>query len=152
MGVDTGVTGGTSQVLVFTVRDMEMSLGVAIFLRQTEIDNVDLVPSLANAHEEVVGLDIAMDEVTRVDVLDSGDLEEELVHEYKAHSEQLMKTHKLVGKKENGLETELSVAEVEEVLKRWTQQIENHCVVIAFGAEPSHKGDTHTTSEGLVDL
>ena len=51
-----------------------MGLGVPVLLRKTKVDDVDLVPALANAHEEVIGLDVSVDEVTRVDVLDAGDL------------------------------------------------------------------------------
>ncbi len=61
MGVDGGVTGGTSQVLVLTVRDVEVRLRVAIFLSQTEVDDIDLISTLANAHQEVVGLDVTVD-------------------------------------------------------------------------------------------
>ena len=41
---------------------MEMSLGVTILLCETKIDDIDLITSLANAHEEVVWLDIPVDE------------------------------------------------------------------------------------------
>jgi hypothetical protein len=52
-----------------------VGLGIAVFLSETKVDNVDLIAPFANAHQEVVGLDIAMDEVTGVDVLDARDLE-----------------------------------------------------------------------------
>ena len=71
MGVDAGISGGTSQVLVLTVWNMEMSLGVPILLGQTEINDVDLVATLANAHEEVVRFDVSVDEGLGVDVLDA---------------------------------------------------------------------------------
>lgn len=74
MGVDRRVTGGSCQVLVLPVRDVEMGLGVAVLLRKAKIDDIDLVSALANTHKEVVGLDIAVNEVARVDVLDAGDL------------------------------------------------------------------------------
>lgn len=48
-----------------------MRLRVAIFLRKTKIDHVDLITTLANAHEKVVRFDIAMDEVLRVNVFDT---------------------------------------------------------------------------------
>jgi hypothetical protein len=75
VGVDGGVTSGTGQVLVLAVGDMEMGLWVPEFLRKTEVDNVDLVATFSNAHQEVVGLDVAMDEVAGVDVLDTRDLD-----------------------------------------------------------------------------
>ena len=74
MGVDGSVTSRARQVLVLTVRDVEVSLGVTVLLGQTEVDDVDLVAALANTHQEVVGLDVTMDEVTRVDVFHAGNL------------------------------------------------------------------------------
>jgi hypothetical protein len=73
MGVDRGITSSTSQVLVLPIRDVEVSLGVTVLLGETEIDNVDLVATLADAHEEVVRLDITVDEGLGVDVLNAGD-------------------------------------------------------------------------------
>ena len=62
VGVDGGITGRASQVLVLPVRDVEVRLRVTVLLGQTEIDDIDLVTTLADAHEEVVGLDITVDE------------------------------------------------------------------------------------------
>jgi hypothetical protein len=98
VGVDRSVSSSTRQVLVLSVRDVQVGLGVSVLLGQSKVDHVDLVASLANAHEEVVRLDISVDEVSGVDVLDSRD--------------------QLVGEKENSLEAELSVAEVEQVFER----------------------------------
>lgn len=131
MSVDRGVTGGTSEVLVLSVRDVEVGLRVAVLLGQTEIDHIDLVTTLANTHEEVVRLDVAVDEGLGVDVLNAGD--------------------ELVGEQEDGLEGELAVAEVEEVLERWAEEIEHHGVVVALRSEPSHEWDADTASKGLVD-
>lgn len=61
VSVDRGVTSSTSKVLVLSVGNVEVSLGVSVLLGQTEIDNVDLVATFANAHKEVVGLDISVD-------------------------------------------------------------------------------------------
>ena len=74
MRIDRRVSSGTSQVLVLAVGDVEMRFGIAVLLGETEIDDVDLVTTLANSHEKVVWLDVAMDEVARVDVLDTRDL------------------------------------------------------------------------------
>jgi hypothetical protein len=131
VGVDAGVTGGTSQVLVLSVRDVEVSLGITILLGQTKVNDVDLVAALANAHEEVVGLDIAVDERLGMDVLNAGD--------------------ELIGEEQDGLQGELAVAEVEEVLEGRAEQVQDHGVVVALGSEPADKGDADTASERLVD-
>jgi hypothetical protein len=87
VGVDGGITSGTGQVLVLSVRDVEVGLGVPVLLGETEVNHVDLVAPLADAHEEVVGLNVTVDEALGVDVLDAAD--------------------ELVGEQEDGLEGEL---------------------------------------------
>lgn len=131
MGVDGGITSGTSQVLVLTVWDVEVSLWVSVLLGQTEINYIDLVATLTNTHEEVVRLDITMNEGLGVNVLDAGD--------------------ELIGQEQDGLQGELAVAEVEEILQARTEKIENHGIVITFGTEPANERDTNTTREGFVD-
>ena len=131
VGVDRSITSSTGQVLVLAVWDVEVSLGVAVLLGQTEIDNIDLVATLADTHEEVVRLDITVDEGLGVDVLDAGD--------------------ELVCQQKNGLQRELAVAEVEEILQTGSEEIENHSIVVTLGTEPADERDTDTTGEGLVD-
>ena len=65
-----------------------MGFGIAVFFGETEVNDVHLVSTLADAHEEVVGLDITVNEVARVDVLNARDLENGLVrrlYEYRKH-------------------------------------------------------------------
>jgi hypothetical protein len=130
VGVDGSITSSTSQVLVLTVWNVEMSIGVTVLLGQAEIDNIDLVTTLSNTHEEVVGLDITVDKALGVDVLNS--------------------RNKLVGKEKHGLQGELSVAEVEQILQTGSKQIENHSIVVALCSEPADKWDADTTSKGFV--
>ncbi len=131
MRVDRSVSSGTRQVLVLTVWNVEVSLRITVLLGQTEINNVDLVASLANAHQEVVRLDIAVDEGLGMDVLDAGD--------------------ELVGKQENSLEGELAVAEVEQVFQAGAEQVEDHGIVVTFRTEPANEGNADTASKGFVD-
>jgi phosphomannomutase len=58
----------------------------------------------------------------------------------------------LIRKEENSLETEFTVAKVEQVLQRRTEEVKNHRVVVAFGPEPSNERNTNATCKGLVDL
>jgi hypothetical protein len=129
--VDAGIAGGTSQVLVLSIRDMEVRLGVAVLLGQTEVDNVDLVAALADAHEDVIWLDVAVDERLGVYVLDTGD--------------------ELVGQQQHRLQGELAVAEIEEILQGRAEQVQDHGVVVALGAEPAHERDADAAGERLVD-
>lgn len=97
MSVDTSVTSSTRQVLVLTVWDVEVRLRVTVLLSKTEVDHVDLVAPLSDAHQEVVGLDIAVDEGLGVDVLDTGD--------------------ELICQQQDRLQGEFAVTEVEEVFQ-----------------------------------
>lgn len=130
MGVDGGVARSTCQILVLSVGNVEMSFGVAIFLGKTKIDNVDLVASFADTHEEVVGLDISVDERLGVNVFDSRD--------------------ELIGQEKNGLQGKLSVTEVEEILQTGAEKVENHGIVVALGTKPANKRDSNATSKRLV--
>jgi hypothetical protein len=51
------------------VWDMKVRFWVAVFLGQPEVDDVHLVRPLAQAHQEVVRLDVPVDEALRVHVL-----------------------------------------------------------------------------------
>jgi len=53
---------------------MKMCLRVSELLCETEIDDIDLIPTLADPHKEVVGLYVPMDEVARMDIFNARDL------------------------------------------------------------------------------
>ena len=131
MGVNRGVTSGTGQVLVLSVRDVEVGLGVPVLLGETEVDNVDLVTPLTDTHEEVVRLNVTVDKALGVDVLNAAD--------------------QLVGEEEDGLEREFAVAEVEEIFEGGAEEIEDHGVVVTLGAEPPDERNADAASERLVD-
>lgn len=71
VGIDGRVSGGTSQVLIFAVWDVKMCLWVTIFLCQTEVNYIDLVATLPDAHEKIVGLDVTVDKRLGMDVFDT---------------------------------------------------------------------------------
>ena len=60
-------------------------------------------------------------------------------------------TYKLISEEEDGLEAKLAMTEVEQVLKRGAQEINDHRIVVALGAEPSHEGNADAAGEGFVD-
>ena len=71
MGIDASIASSAGKILVFAVRYVEVSLGVTILLGQTEVDDIDLIASLTDAHEKVVGLDVTMDEGLCVYIFDA---------------------------------------------------------------------------------
>lgn len=131
VSVDRSITSGTRQVLVLSVRNVEVRLRVTILLRQTKVNDVNLVAAFANSHQEVVGLDITMDKGLGVNVLDA--------------------RNKLIGQKENSLQGELPVAEVEQIFQAGTKKVEHHGIVIALGSKPADERDTNTAGKGLVN-
>jgi hypothetical protein len=131
MRVDASIPGGTSQVFVLTVRNVEVSLRVTVFLSQTKIDDVDLVATLSDAHKEVIRLYITMDEGLGVDVFDPGD--------------------ELIGKEENSLQRELAVAKVEEIFQTGPKQVQDHGIVVALSSKPANEGNPDTPSQRFVD-
>lgn len=130
MGVDGGISRGTSEVFVLTVRDMKVRLGVPVLLRKAEVDDIDLIAALTDAHQEVVRFNVTVNETLRMYVLNA--------------------RNKLICKEKHRLQRELAVAEVEKVLKTRPEEIKNHCVVVALGAEPPHKGNADAASQRLV--
>jgi len=132
VSADGAVTSSTSQVLTLLVGDVLMSLGVTVLLGETKVDDVDVVTTLASAHQEVVGLDIAMEEVLGVDVFNTGD--------------------HLVSKHEGSLEGELAAAEVEEIFERRSEEINDHDVVVTFNTIPPDVGNTHAATTRVEDL
>jgi len=57
----------------------------------------------------------------------------------------------LISKKQDGFEGEFSTAEIEEVLERGTKQVDDHGIIVAFGAKPTDKRDSDTASKSFVD-
>ena len=129
--VDTSITSGTGQVLVLSVGNVEMGLGITILLGQTKVDDVDLIASLANAHQEVIRFDITMDERLGMDILDAG--------------------NELIGEQEDSLQGEFAVAEIEQVLEAGSEKVQDHGIVITLGSKPTDKGNADAAGEGLVD-
>jgi len=74
MSIDRRVSCGAGEILVLPVGNVKVGVGVTKFLREAEIDDINYVFVLADAHQEVVWFDIAMDEISTVDILDTSNL------------------------------------------------------------------------------
>lgn len=151
VGVDGGVTSRAGQVLVLSVRDVQVGLGVAVLFSQTKVDDIDLVASLSNTHEEVVWLDVAVDEVAGVDVLDAGDLDKRRWNvNSRSQRKKSLSTYELISQKKDRLEGEFALAKVEQILERGAEKVDDHGVVVALDAEPSDEGDADAAGQILV--
>jgi len=123
MGVDAHVSCGTRERLPLAVRDVLLGLGVTVLLGHAEVNNVNNVGGFAvgPSDQEVVGLDVAVDEVLLVDGLHAG--------------------QHLLGDHDDGLDGEAASAVVEEVLERGSEQVNDKNVVEAFLAKVIDIGD-----------
>lgn len=71
MRIDTGITSGPSQVLVFTVGNVQMRSWITVLFGQAKINHVDLVPALTDAHQKIVWLDVSVEKVFGMEELDA---------------------------------------------------------------------------------
>lgn len=131
MRIDACVAGGSRQVLVLTVWDVKVGLGIPILLRQAKINNVDLISTLANPHQEVVRLDVTVDERLGMDVFNARD--------------------ELVGQQQHRLQGEFAIAKIEKILQAGPKKVKDHGVVITFRPKPAYKRNTNASCQGLVD-
>lgn len=71
MRINAHVASGSRQALVFAVRNVFVRVGVDIFLRQTEVNNVHDVSALVclSTDKKVLWLHVAVYQVLRMDVL-----------------------------------------------------------------------------------
>ena len=132
VGVNGCVASSTCEVLVLPVRNVQVSLRVAELLGKTEIDDVNLIATLSDAHKEIIGFDITVNEVARMDVFNARD--------------------KLICEQKNGLQAEFAVTKVEKVFQRRAKEIEHHRVVVTLSAEPPYERHTNASGKSLVDL
>lgn len=124
MCVDTHVPGRARQRFALTVGNVLLRLGITVLLGHAEVDDVDDVGGLGRrtTDEEVVGLDVAVDEILLVDCLDA--------------REHLLSHH------HHSLGGEPSVAVVEQVLQTGSEEVDHENVVQTLLAEVVNIGDT----------
>ena len=132
VGVDGGVARRARQILVLAVHDVLARAVVAILFGQTEVDQEDFVAVAPDAHEKVVGLDVAMDEVL-------------VVHELNA-------TYHLIGEHKYCLHSKTARAKVEKVLERRPEQVHDQYVVVLLLAEPAYVRNADAALQDLVQL
>jgi len=130
--VDGCISGSSCQILVLPVRDVLSSPVVSVLLRQTKVDEEEFVAVATNAHKEVIGLDIAVDEVLVVNILYA--------------------TNHLISQHQDSLHGESSRAKVEEILQTRTQEIHDQDIVISLLTIPPDVRDSHPALQDLVEL
>lgn len=124
-GVSTCATEGAAVPLPSSVR-------IAKLLCQAEVNSIKYISLLANSHEEIIWLNIAMEKAFGMDVLDSRD--------------------GLVGDKEDSLERETSVAIVQQILEGWAKKIVDQRIVVALLPKPQDSRYSNTPRHSFICL
>ena len=107
----------------------------------------------SDPHEEVVGLDVAVDEVLVVDVPEEEDNVNNLFGGSDVDASNLLDSpNHLIGQHEDSLHGESSGAEVEEIFEAGTEEVHDEDVVVPLLAVPPDVGDAHAALEDLVQL
>jgi len=132
MCVDACVSGSSCEVLVLTVLDVLVCLGITVLFGKTKIDGIDRVCLATKSNEEVVWLDVTMNEVLGVDVLDTA--------------------QQLLGNHQDGLQAELARAKVEQVLQTGSQEVHDHHIVVSFHTKVANVGDSNSTTQYPVEF
>jgi hypothetical protein len=101
-------------------------------LAKTYIANVDYIPLVATADEQVFRLHVAVKDSPGMDVLKPAD--------------------KLVGQHQHRLQRETIIAIAEQIVEGWSEKFERHDVVIAFLATPVYGWDSRPASEYSVHV
>jgi hypothetical protein len=142
MRIDAGISSRSSQVLILPIRNMQVCLWIPVLLCQPKINNIHLIGTFSQTHQEIVGFDVSMDEIFGMNILDAGNLPISLSNG----------TYQLISQQQNRLERKFSVAEVEQIFQRRPQKINHHAHVLSFDAIPANKGNTNSTRQGFVHL
>ncbi|RNA28985.1 hypothetical protein BpHYR1_011981 [Brachionus plicatilis] len=124
--VDGRVARSAGQIFVLTVRDVLVSARIAEFFGQAK------VAFFGQTHQKVVRLDVPMNEVLRVDVLNTAD--------------------GLVREQKYCLQAEFARAKVEQVLETGPQQLHHHHVVVALASAPLQRRNAHSALQQPVYL
>lgn len=80
MCIDAHISSSSSQTLMFSVRDVFLSLWVDVFFRQAKVYDVDgVLPfGAGSAHQEVLRLHVSIDQTSGVDKLHTSYLKEKM--------------------------------------------------------------------------
>ncbi len=123
--MDASVASSARKALVISECDMLSGSCVVKPLGQPVVYDVHYVRSLLDAHQEIIGLDIAVHKGALVHIAEPFNL---LVLDIFEEPYELLNNHK------SCLERKLSRAEVEEILERRSEKLYDHIVDISFSA------------------
>jgi len=130
--VDGGVTGSSREGSPLALGDVLERTGMAVALRQSEINAVNKVVRSTAVGDKVGRLDVPMDQMATVHNLHA------LQH--------------LIGDHESGLEAETASALVELVLERWPKKVHDHEIVRILDTKVMDLGEAGGILKLAVDL
>lgn len=132
MTVDTGKTRCANQLRKLGTTSFTSHRGITAFRRETQVGHIQQVPLLPRTQQAVFRLDVSMDDITRMDILQT--------------------TKELVNQHQDCFEREFATAKIEKVFQTWTQEIKHHGVILALSRIGVHSWDTSATGKRLIDV
>jgi hypothetical protein len=75
VGVDQSIVCHANQMFVCVIRDINEGNFIAISVCKPEIDDIDQMALTMSANEEVIGFDVTVDVMLRIDVFNMGNLD-----------------------------------------------------------------------------
>jgi hypothetical protein len=105
---------------------------IAVLPRKAEINHEHLAGSWANAHDEILWLDIAVDEIF-------------FVHVFEARQH-------LIGQHQDRLQRQPTVAFHKQILERFPKEVDDQNVVDALATMPEKSRDSNTALENLINF
>jgi hypothetical protein len=125
VGVKRGIAGGAGELFTFFVRNVPACVRIFVPFGKAEVDHVNNVLLLANADQEVVRLDVAVQKSLLVDIFDA--------------LEHLNRNH------QHSLQAELSVTELKQVFERRPKEIHHEHVIFLVRTVVVHTRNSAST-------
>lgn len=133
MAVDTCKVCSTEKMLLSSrLRVVVAQLRPLKIPRKAHVGHVDLICTLAQAHQKIVGLQITMHNTAGMDKLDSRE--------------------QLIGQQQCRLEAEATIAKVEQVFKAGPKQLHDHDAIRLLLTCPVHGGNASTARKPLIKV
>ena len=154
MTIDRCKGGASNEAKTCVEWNVRVCIGIPIFFREPEIDEVYNVGLLSETHNDVARFEIAVNKVARMYVLQAMELGiVDMTHmSPSAVVSEVEFTYQLPGQKQYSLGREHKVALNKEVLERLAEGIDRHRIVTRFRTKPVDMRYTNPSLKLSVDI
>jgi hypothetical protein len=111
---------------------------------------VHSIGQLADTHDDIARFEIAVDEVVRMDKLQTTELDAADISRLVTACNQI--THQLLSQEQDGFDRELKTTANKEILEGCPETFNHHCIKAAFHAKPTDTGDSSPSKKLRIDM